>query len=288
VARVPVLVGVDGSPSSDAAVLWAAAEARSGEAELLVVHAVDSTSMGLWLTNEAIRRELRALAQPIVDHAVRLARDQVPDVPVHGQVLIGAPARALVLMSARADLTVLGRNGRGALAAAWLGSTTRKVLARGHGTVVTVPAPRGAQRVASGPWLSRVVVAVEGSDQDAAPVEFSLALAQRDRTPLVVIHVAAGAGDGPGLWTAERIDAEIVAPAAERYPGVPVTALVRSGPVGPTLTSACCAADLLVLGQHRRAALTPPHVGRTISSVLQDAPCAVAVVSADGSSPDSS
>jgi nucleotide-binding universal stress UspA family protein len=238
--------------------------------------------MGLWLTNEAIRRELRALAQPIVDDAVRLARDQVPDVPVRGQVLIGAPARALVLMSARAELTVLGRNGRGALAAAWLGSTTRKVLARGHGTVVTVPALERVERIASGLWLSRIVLGIEGSDLDAAPFEFSLALAQRDRTPLVVVHVVDRdpAGDDPAerRWTADRINTEFGTPAAVRYPGVPVTALVRSGAVGPTLTSACCPTDLLVLGQHRRAAFTPPHVGRTVSSALQNAPCAVAVV----------
>jgi nucleotide-binding universal stress UspA family protein len=61
-----------------------------------------------------------------------------PGVPVSQEVVHGHPGRALVGLSARADLTVLGRHARhpGLLGP---GTVTHAVLNHAHGPVVTVP-----------------------------------------------------------------------------------------------------------------------------------------------------
>jgi nucleotide-binding universal stress UspA family protein len=65
-------------------------------------------------------------------------REKYPDVPVSQDVVHGHPGRALVGLSARADLVVLGRHaehpGRPGL-----GSVRHAVLNHAHGPVAVVP-----------------------------------------------------------------------------------------------------------------------------------------------------
>jgi nucleotide-binding universal stress UspA family protein len=91
VGKGEILVGVDGSQHSDAAVIWTAGEAASRGCGLMVVHAFDASSTGIWATTAAIRSDLRAMSQGVVDDALRLAAQHQPGVPVAGCCL--APRR---------------------------------------------------------------------------------------------------------------------------------------------------------------------------------------------------
>jgi nucleotide-binding universal stress UspA family protein len=65
-------------------------------------------------------------------------RQKYPDVPVSQDVVHGHPGRALVGLSARAELVVIGRHPHAGLPGP--GSVTHAVLTHAHGPVVTVPA----------------------------------------------------------------------------------------------------------------------------------------------------
>jgi nucleotide-binding universal stress UspA family protein len=281
-AKREILVGVDGSRSSNAAVVWAAAEAARRGVGLVVVHAFDTSAVGLWLTTSAIRDGLRDLAQPLVDDAIRLAATHEPGVRVRGRVVIGAPTRMLLLLSNNVELTVIGRSGRGALARAWLGSLTQRLVAHGSSPVVAIGHVTRASRPGE---LSRVTVAVEDGPVDDSVLRFGFEEAKLHRVPLHAIHAVQPLG-----WpTTSPVPAEEVRTAEERqakllghwqadYPTVRATSIVRTGRPGMVIASACKPSELLVLGHHRHAPFAPHQLGTVAGLALQEAPCAVAVV----------
>jgi nucleotide-binding universal stress UspA family protein len=113
VLRAPrVMVGVDGSAAGDAALLWAASEARVRRAELLVVHICDDHLLRAAPYASVFCRPdaERALAdgQAIVGDAAARIAETHPDVPVRSRLLRGRPAEALLGLAKGADLLVLG------------------------------------------------------------------------------------------------------------------------------------------------------------------------------------
>jgi nucleotide-binding universal stress UspA family protein len=239
VTKNEILVGVDGSAPSDAAVIWAADEAASRGARLNIVHACDMSSMNLWAATPSIRAELRAISRPLIDDAIRLVEKHQPTVAVRGRVLIGAPVRILVLLSKQMDLIVIGRSGRGALSRIWFGSVTERVLAHASSPVVAVaskPDVAGPQIVA------RVVVAVDDGALGRATLRFATEEAQRRHVPLDVVDAA------------------------------------RIGPEAETLLADHAPGDLVVLGHHRRPAVAPRQLGRVPAAVMHQATCSVALV----------
>jgi len=123
-----VVVGVDGSPSSSAAVTYALRDAARRSARLRVVAAAQlpeywAASYGLAALpppEEVVADHQRA-AQQIVDDVVA-ASPQLAAVPVEVEARAGTPGRVLVEASEGADVLVLGHRGRGALSSAMLGS----------------------------------------------------------------------------------------------------------------------------------------------------------------------
>lgn len=142
--RTPVIVvGVDGSAQSNAALRWALTEAaRRGarvEAVLTYYHDpvfVPATSMGLHPYGE---RPQRHPAQEL--HAnVQLARAAVPDAPDVAEVVdVGDAADHLVEASRHADLLVIGTRGHGRVAGALLGGVAQKCLQSAECPVVVIP-----------------------------------------------------------------------------------------------------------------------------------------------------
>lgn len=284
--RDEILVGVDGSQHSDAAVIWAAAEAASRGCGLMVVHAFDASSIGIWTTTAAIRSDLRAMSQWVVDDALRLAAEHQPGVPVRGRVLFGSPTRLLLLLSKSAQLTVVGRNGHGALTHLWLGSTTQRILAHASSPAVAVSGGAGLTTLGT---VSRIVVGMQEGPAEDAVLEFAFSEAQRRCVPLKGLHVVAQ----PAAPFTELIDDPCVEHVAAderqakalnrwhtRFPSVAVTSVVHSGPVGDVFRAEYRPSDLLVLGHRRHAPFVPHQLGRTASAALHNTQCAVAVVHA--------
>ena len=126
--REPVVVGVDGSPGSEAAVAFAFEAAALRGVPLVAVHTwqdlvVDATMAPLidWDVVEADEREV--LAERLAGWG-----EKYPDVELRRLVTRDRPARALVEESGRAQLVVVGSRGRGGLAGMLLGSVSQALL----------------------------------------------------------------------------------------------------------------------------------------------------------------
>lgn len=129
----PVVVGVDGSPGSQAALRWAVEETRLRGGELEAVVAWQRSPIGRSAVREHEAREALADALDRVDTG---------GVTVVPTVVEGSPAGALVRASRSASVVVVGTRGRGVVAESVLGSVSHEVLHRAWGPVVVVPDPR--------------------------------------------------------------------------------------------------------------------------------------------------
>jgi nucleotide-binding universal stress UspA family protein len=282
-----ILVGVDGSAESMAAVEWAAAEADSRNARLLIVHIADAHAYGLWGTTKTIRQGLRELARPVVDRAVRLALSRHPSVAVRGRVILGSPVRAMVRLSDLSDLTVVGRRGRGAISRFVLGSITQRLMTHGHRTIVAVGS--SPQELIPSGGGSVILGVCDHPGQEPA-TRFAFAEAARRGVGVHAVHAwSVGALPPPGVPTAlaypaqlqsraDRLVQSAVADLRQEYPRTTVTTAALEGDPGLVLPAACNPADLLVLAQHFHPAWTPQGLGPVIAAALHDAPCPVAVV----------
>ena len=135
-----IVVGVDGSQSSRAALRWAASEARLRSAALDVVYCwhhpletfVPAWGVPPWDDLEAeARRRLDELSS-----AEGLSPDQSP---VTNPVLLQGPAApALIATAQGADLLVVGARGHGAFAGMLLGSVSQHCVSHATCPVVVV------------------------------------------------------------------------------------------------------------------------------------------------------
>lgn len=127
-----IVVGVDGSEVSDAAVAFAASEAeRFGEALTIVSAWMPVAVPGdfgvypdLYLT------DLNAITQSAVDRVAETVREAFPSVEVHTSVVEGDPAVAIAEAAGAARLVVVGSHGRGAFARFLLGSVSEEVVSQ--------------------------------------------------------------------------------------------------------------------------------------------------------------
>jgi nucleotide-binding universal stress UspA family protein len=127
-----VVVGVDGSPTSEPALAMAFEEAAMRGADLVAVHAwIEFTSDTAYATArqflvnwDAVEtRERETLAE-------RLAgwQEKYPDVTVRRVVTGGQPTKRLLDQAVDAQLLVVGSRGRGGFAGMLLGSTSQALI----------------------------------------------------------------------------------------------------------------------------------------------------------------
>jgi nucleotide-binding universal stress UspA family protein len=145
-----IVVGIDGSEHSAAALRWAAEEARLRGATVEAVHAWSyvpvATPADSGLVPIPWTDSVEAL-QATQEVAERIASDHVREVlgDDHGvtvSLVQNDAADALIQAAAGADLVVVGNRGRGALKEALLGSTSGRVADHAPCPVVIVRAPR--------------------------------------------------------------------------------------------------------------------------------------------------
>ncbi|MFW5462540.1 universal stress protein [Knoellia sp. CPCC 206453] len=142
----PVVVGVDGSASSQEALLFAAATADRAGADLVVLSAWVRPRPEPWMPEPtevdehldvAAAGELEAAGRH-VRAAVALVHERHPDVTTIHRVHQGRAPDALIEGSARSGLLVVGSRGRGGFAGLMLGSVSRAVLRRAEIPVAVV------------------------------------------------------------------------------------------------------------------------------------------------------
>jgi nucleotide-binding universal stress UspA family protein len=126
-----VVVGVDGGPSSAAAVGFAFRAARQRGIPLTALHAWTPDPPPDLDAAPAPPEVAEALARRALARAVDPWRDGFPDVVVRTELVRARPGPALVAGSRGAALLVVGGRARGPVRAALLGPVGRAALHRG-------------------------------------------------------------------------------------------------------------------------------------------------------------
>jgi nucleotide-binding universal stress UspA family protein len=273
-----ILVGVDGSGPSLAALDLAVAEAGLHKAPLHVVHAYRwPTSAGI--PDDAMRRQ----AKGFVTDAVKHARDADPALDVTGELVTGYPEPVLAGLSKGARMVVLGDRGLGGVGSLLAGSVAVEVAAKADCPVLVA---RGSSDAAG-----EIVLGVDGSPANRPAIGFAFAEAAARGCGIVGIHVwsepmSTGPGGmlplvyDPALLEAdeERLLVEALAGWCSLYPQVTVVRRLLRGHARPTLIDATARARMIVVGARGRGALAGLVLGSVSQAVLHHAACPVAIV----------
>jgi nucleotide-binding universal stress UspA family protein len=140
-----IVVGIDGSESSKAALAWAIRQARLTGAEVLAVTAWPyPDEYGYPVTLPPIPWE--KVATRVVGGAISEVTAGTSDVAVRYQVVKGNAAHALLAATAGADLLVIGNCGHGRLAEALLGSTSQHCVRHASCPVVVIRTTKSRKR----------------------------------------------------------------------------------------------------------------------------------------------
>jgi nucleotide-binding universal stress UspA family protein len=140
-----IVVGVDGSDSSQAALRFALSEARlrgAGVRAVAVWHLPVAAYGGAFVPPDpGLASELEPAARTTLERALADAGDHA-DVEVEPVVREGAPARVLLEEASEADLLVVGSRGLGGFRGLLLGSVSQQCSHHAPCPVVIVPHAR--------------------------------------------------------------------------------------------------------------------------------------------------
>lgn len=266
-----VVVGVDASPFSDAAVEWAVRHARERRRPLLLVHGAGRPR---WDSPDA--------ARTVTDHALGIVRKLAPELTVDVATPRGDARQALLDHSDRASLVVVGTRGRGVVPALLLGSVSAATTEHARCSVAVVRSTVAR----TGDVPGRVVVAVDGGPASTAALELAFDLASTEGQELDAVHV----------WSAhdtfvdtssyaqrleqqdehERLFSESLSGYQEKYPDVAVSRRMPDGGVVSTLVGLSDRASALVVGSRGRTGVRAV-LGSVGRDVVERANCTVLV-----------
>ncbi|MFD1150631.1 universal stress protein [Saccharothrix hoggarensis] len=127
----PVVVGVDGSETSDLAAGYAFEHAERHGRDLLAVHAwadLPVEALAPLRERDANRRQVEEESEALIGRCLAGHQQDHPDVRVRRAVALDGPSHALLEHAKDASLLVVGSHGRGAVRRALLGSVSHAVL----------------------------------------------------------------------------------------------------------------------------------------------------------------
>jgi nucleotide-binding universal stress UspA family protein len=281
-----IIVGDDGSKIAAAAIEWAAAEAVRREVGLTIIGCFSVPVMTDWgvvaLPTTAEVEATRTVVQQRLDEAAQRAADRWPGLVVNAIALGGRARIELVEQARHAELLVVGSSGTGESPVFMLGSVAHALMRTSPCPVVLVPGVRAA------PPEPHVVVAVDGTSNSDAALDWAADEADRLGARISVVHVWAYPYDDPARPTEARdliqIDAATrLERAVERVrdrAGSDVDGVLVEGTAAAALPAEAFSADLVVLGPHHRSAHQLVPVTSVADAVIAHATCPVVVMTA--------
>ncbi|MFF5262390.1 universal stress protein [Actinomadura viridis] len=279
----PVIAGADGSPASDQAVRWAAADAARLGLALRIVHVAPPARTFHGRPPLGPGRVRGGAARRVLRDACAIARRDHPGLHVEVRLAHDRNAAAGLLgHAAEAYEVVIGHRGLGGLPGLLLGSTGLRLAGHVPCAVVVVRGREDAsyREVAAG-------LPLEGDPTAVLEHAFTAASARGAR--LRAVHAwrpaRTAVESGVDLNAVQRACrdrlAAMLAPWTDRHPDVEVITDPLMGHPAGILVEVSSHADLVVVGARRR---TGPHLGSVgrLGSVghglVHHAHCPVAVV----------
>ena len=275
-----IIVGVDGSPASDAAVSWAAHDAVMRGVPLTLMHVQDPVSR-TWSQAKVLQEVSgwqEAEGRGILANASKIAHDIANDtsqITINGELQFAAPGPTLVDRSEDADLIVVGTDGRGALARGLLGSISSGLVRHAHCPVAVI---HDEDPLMPHPAQAPVLLGIDGSPTSELATRIAFDEASRRRVGLIALHAWCDmemtelpSVDWPEVKAeeGERLLARALAGWQERYPDVTVQKLVVCDRPARALVETSKSAQLVVVGSHGRNALTRTLLGSVSNAVVQ-------------------
>lgn len=274
-----VVVGVDRSAGADAALEWAAAEARLRDVPLRIANS--------WSNRDHELPEGKPVGEPAyedaalyLDEAAAALRTRWPGLDVDTVLLDEAPVEGLIGLVRDAGLLVVGRRGRNPFLTMLLGSVSQRLVAHAPVPVVVVPeSPR--------PTAAHAAVVVGVARELPEPLDFAFAEAEARGGPLIAVrgwtisnpYRAANPEAVAEIEAYERRELDsLVKVVRRRHPSVPTETRVEYATAEAALVEASESAALLVLGRHRRHDRYGLPLGRVPHRVLHLSDLPVAVV----------
>jgi len=141
-ARPLVVVGVDGSEGSVAALRWAARYGAATKTPVRVVlvwhYPTTASAPPPGHAPAEVQQEVEGEETATLREAIAKAAPDTAGAELHGAVRYGHPAEALIDESSRADLLVVGRRGHGGFLGMHLGSVSQHCVNAAHCPIVVV------------------------------------------------------------------------------------------------------------------------------------------------------
>jgi nucleotide-binding universal stress UspA family protein len=238
--RLGILVGIDGSANSEAAVRWAADEAVMRNITLTLIHVL-STPEGGWqgwgLSTTPLPGDLGKLqeqyAWQLIDDALKIIKDSATAnnrLTINSEVLLSPVVPTLVDLAKDAEMIVVGGQGRSALRRLLLGSVITGLIHHAHCPVAVIHQRAPLTQLSKAP----VVVGIDGSPTSELATAIAFDEASWRGVDLVPVHASCDATMPhiPGLRrstievAAAETLAERLAGWQERYPDVAVHPVV--------------------------------------------------------------
>ena len=285
-----IVVGVDGSSTSDQALDWAAGQADLERRPLVILHATDVFSIDQarwldmsWVDHTRLTEALEASGRDMLATAAVRARQVAPELDVHEVLSSTDPRNALLAEAADAATIVIGSRGRGPVSSLLLGSVSVAVSKHADCPVVVVR-PQQADVVREG-----VLVGVDGTALDRNVVEFAFRMASLRALPLTVLHSFWDADhlgrdehavpdDEAGLDDKRALLSDSVREMAGKFPEVACRLELARGFADQRLIDGSQVMDLVVVGSRRSGVLKGLGFSSLAPTVVEHADCAVAVV----------
>ncbi|MFF2029111.1 universal stress protein [Arthrobacter sp. NPDC058192] len=271
-----IVVGINGSARSDAALAWALRRAARDKLPVIVVHAVDDR----WVTPDFQYHEIiREAGMDLLRQAQASARDQAPDVEVDIQLGHGSGGSVLREVSKQAALVVVGGHDKYWLDGGPMTDRALQVVSASEcpvAVIAEVPAAGAAGVVVGvdGSRESMQAVAVAAAEADLGGDELTAVLGFRSPARWLEKQ-RPSSGLAASIFEENRIVlAESVAGLGQKYPDLVVhQRLETNTEPAKALVGIAAGARLLVIGSHGRGGFSRTVLGSTAHAVLMNVPC---------------
>jgi nucleotide-binding universal stress UspA family protein len=266
--RRPVVVGYDGSKTSEQALRWGVEEARMRFDPLVVCYGWQWPHPQISVNRE-MAEVVRRMGQRVLSRGVSLAHELAPRVELRGQLVEGSPSAVLISASVTAELVAIGPRGWGGLEESRIGPTAIQLLSRARSPVAVV-------KETTHPRANRVAVGVEGVNPGSVQLGVAFEEARLRKASLLAICLCP-----EGMEDTRRLAVRFntnVAVWEEKYSGVDVETIVETRPHTEVLRHAADRSDLLVIGDREQNEPAGLPLGLVCQSLLREAPCPVIVI----------